>query len=77
MKEEEWKERTVYDDGVRTDMVSDDAMEPQEEGFVQGYEETIANDYDEGIAPVQDPLKGLGKAGPEERIRRYENYEER
>ena len=38
MPEDEESENAVYDEEGREDMVDDDGMTPQEEGFMSGYE---------------------------------------
>ena len=41
-KEDEFDEvedQTIYDEGGREDLVNDDAMTAEEEGFMRGYEE--------------------------------------
>ncbi|MBS3098029.1 hypothetical protein J4209_04515 [Candidatus Woesearchaeota archaeon] len=36
--EEEKEEKTIYDSDGREDLVEDDELTPQEEGFMQGYD---------------------------------------
>lgn len=37
--EEEFNEGTIYDEDGREDLVADDEMSAEEEGFMKGYEE--------------------------------------
>jgi|TARA_B100001971_G_C18109956_1_gene493618 hypothetical protein len=47
MTEEEYNEKedeTVYDEEGREDLVDDDELSPEEEGFMKGYEEADETD---------------------------------
>lgn len=44
--DEEFDETSIYDEEGREDLVADDEMSPEEEGFMRGYEE--ANESEEG-----------------------------
>ena len=37
---DEFEEETVYDEEGRADLVDDDKISPEEEGFMRGYEES-------------------------------------
>jgi hypothetical protein len=47
LEEEEFGENSIYDEEGREDLVDDDEMSPEEEGFMKGYED--AEDHDEEI----------------------------
>ena len=41
------EERNVYVDGVREELVEDDELSPEEEGFMKGYDEASDEPEDE------------------------------
>jgi hypothetical protein len=41
------KERNLYHEEVIENAISDDEISPEEEGFMQGYNEALENDEDE------------------------------
>jgi len=51
-----WEEETnVYKDEVRSQLVDDDAMTPEEEGFMKGYDE----DSDEEETQDEEEFEGM------------------
>lgn len=45
--EEEFSENSIYDEDGREDLVADDEMSAEEEGFMRGYEEADAEEEGE------------------------------
>jgi len=44
--EEEFNEGTIYDEEGREDLVADDEMSAEEEGFMKGYDEASESEED-------------------------------
>jgi len=46
LDEEEFDEGSIYDEEGREDLVSDDEMSAEEEGFMKGYEQATEDEKD-------------------------------
>ncbi len=53
INEDEFDENSIYDEEGREDLVADDEMSAEEEGFMKGYEE--ANESEESEEEKEEP----------------------
>lgn len=51
---EEQENENVYNQGGREDMVDNDEISPEEEGFMKGYDDSEDNDDDDGTVEEGD-----------------------